>query len=76
MRIRDGDALWSSLSVLYRERHGKGMDEKQVIENFKASFACHKEILEARRKAGQKLEVTQPRYDDVFLGGVEVLDGK
>jgi len=50
------------------------MDEKQVVENFKASFACHKEILEARRKAGQKLEVTQPRYDEVFFEGLERLN--
>ena len=52
------------------------MDEKQVIENFKATFDCQHEILEARRRAGEKLEVTQPRYDDVFFEGMEVLDGK
>jgi hypothetical protein len=50
------------------------MDEKQVIENFKASFDCQEEILAARRKAGEKLEVTPPRYDDVFFEGLERLN--
>jgi len=44
--------------------------------NLKTEFARHREILDGRRKAGQKLEVTPPRYDDVFFEGLEVLNGK
>jgi hypothetical protein len=52
----------------------KQLTEDEILENFKASFDCFREILAARRQAGAKLDMTKPRYDAVFMEGIACLN--